>query len=174
MKKLVSALCALLLTVSLAGCAEDAAPKPQTASAAPASAVTAQEAETQKTDSAAAAEVDVDLTKLSKTMIYSEVYNMMSTPEDYIGKTVRMNGQFARYQGMDADGQPLPDQLYFACVIADATACCQQGLEFILAGEAKYPDDYPNLGSNITVVGKFQTYTEDQYQYCHLIDAVVE
>ena len=31
---------------------------------------------------------DVDLTNLSSTMVYSEVYNMMSTPENYIGKTV--------------------------------------------------------------------------------------
>lgn len=31
---------------------------------------------------------DVDLTKLSSTMVYSKVYNMMFTPENYIGKTV--------------------------------------------------------------------------------------
>ena len=31
---------------------------------------------------------EVDLTNLSSTMVYSEVYNMMSTPASYIGKTV--------------------------------------------------------------------------------------
>ncbi|MDO4938573.1 MAG: hypothetical protein Q4E54_01260 [Lachnospiraceae bacterium] len=116
-------------------------------------------------------DVDVDLTALSSTMVYSEVYNMLDLPEDYTGKTVRMNGQFALYQAYDENGEPVPDQIYYACVIADATACCQQGLEFVLAGNYTYPDDYPELGSEITVVGEFQTYMEDDYQYCHLIDA---
>lgn len=34
--------------------------------------------------------IDVDLTQLSSTMIYAEVYNMMVTPDEYVGKTVRM------------------------------------------------------------------------------------
>ncbi len=118
--------------------------------------------------------IDIDLTQLSSTMVYSEVYNMMYTPEDYIGKTVRMRGQFATLQGTDENGQPLPDQLYFACVIADATACCQQGLEFILNSSYTYPDDYPVLGDEITVSGTFETYYEGEYQYCHLINAELE
>lgn len=117
---------------------------------------------------------DVDLTKLSSTMIYSEVYNMMSEPDNYLGKSVRMNGQFALYQATDEEGKPIPDQIYFACFIADATACCLQGLEFILAGEHVYPDDYPELGAEITVPGTFETYDENGYMYCHLIDAVLE
>ena len=42
--------------------------------------------------------IDVDLTKLSSTMVYSEVYNMLYTPDDYIGKTVKMKGAFAYYE----------------------------------------------------------------------------
>lgn len=117
------------------------------------------------------AAVDVDLTTLSSTMVYSEVYNMMVSPESYVGKAVKMRGQFALYQSVDENGNLIPDQIYFACVIADATACCSQGLEFILAGEHSYPDDYPELGTEITVVGTFQTYEENGYMYCHLVDA---
>ncbi|MDD6211747.1 MAG: hypothetical protein PUB22_01135 [Clostridiales bacterium] len=73
--------------------------------------------------------IDLDLTSLSSTMVYAEVYNMMSAPEDYIGKTVKMKGQFTYYQAYDEKGNPVPDQLYFACLIADAAACCSQGLE---------------------------------------------
>ncbi len=52
-------------------------------------------------------EIDVDLTQLSSTMVYSEVYNMINTPEDYIGKTVKMSGTFNLYcQKMDENGQP--------------------------------------------------------------------
>lgn len=36
--------------------------------------------------------VDVDLTRLSSTMVYSEVYNMMTVPGDYIGKTIKNDG----------------------------------------------------------------------------------
>lgn len=109
--------------------------------------------------------IDVDLTQLSSTMVYSEVYNMMYTPDDYIGKAVKMKGQFAYYEDPETKAQ------YFACIIADATACCSQGLEFILTGEHSYPNDYPELGSEITVTGIFEVYTENGFQYCRLKDA---
>ena len=192
MKKMICALLALLMTAALAGCGNSTA-KPQVSSGNSVSSVMQQQmnqgnAEQQmeaqqsaqsdnspvKKAAAVSSDVDVDLTKLSSTMVYSEVYNMMTVSGDYIGKTVRMKGQFALYQATDENGQPVPEQIYFACVIADATACCQQGLEFVLAGDYKYPDDYPELGTDITVVGTFQTYMEGQYQYCHLIDAHFE
>ena len=109
--------------------------------------------------------IDVDLTKLSSTMVYSEVYNMMYTPDDYIGKIVKMKGQFAYYEDPETKAQ------YFACIIADATACCSQGLEFVLTGEHTYPNDYPELGSEITVSGTFELYEENGSQYCRLTDA---
>lgn len=120
------------------------------------------------------ADCDVDLTKLSSTMVYSEVYNMMTEPEKYIGKSVRTSGQFALYWATNENGIPIPNQFYFACIIADATSCCSQGLEFVLAGEHVYPDDYPEEGDEITVSGIFETYDEDGYLYCHLVDAVLE
>ena len=117
--------------------------------------------------------IDVDLTKLSSTMVYSEVYNMMCVPDDYIGKIIKMKGQFAIYQATDESGAFIPDQIYFACIIADATACCSQGLEFALAGEHTYPDDYPELGSEITVTGTFELFEEDGCLYCRLGNAVL-
>ena len=33
------------------------------------------------------------------------------------------------------------------------------------------PNDYPELGSEITVTGTFELYEEDGYQYCRLVDA---
>ena len=110
---------------------------------------------------------DVDLTKLSSTMVYSEVYNMMYTPNDYIGKTVKMKGQFSYYEDPETKAQ------YFACIIADATACCSQGLEFILSGEHTYPNDYPEVDSEITVTGTFETYKENGSQYCRLKNATL-
>lgn len=111
-------------------------------------------------------DVDVDLTQLSSTMVYAEVSNMMSSPDEYTGKTVKMSGIFSVYVG--------ETQVYFACIIADATACCSQGIEFILAGNHSYPDDYPDLGTTVTVTGTFQTYEEDGYQYITLVDAIMD
>lgn len=110
-------------------------------------------------------EIDVDLTALSSTMVYSEVYNMMAAPETYIGKTVLMKGPFAVYYDEAADNY------YFACVIQDATACCAQGLEFVLAGEPAFPDSYPEPGTEICVTGVFDTYQEGDYTYCTLRNA---
>ena len=39
--------------------------------------------------------IDVDLTALSSTMVYAEVYNMITAPEQYRGKVVKMEGLFA-------------------------------------------------------------------------------
>lgn len=111
--------------------------------------------------------VDVDLTKLSSTMVYSEVFAMMSEPESYIGKTVKARGNFAMYH------DEATDAYYFAVLIQDATACCQQGLEFDLKGNHKFPDDYPELGEEITVTGEFTTYTEGNITYCQLKDAAM-
>lgn len=119
------------------------------------------------------AAADVDLTKLSSTMVYAEVYNMLSSPEKYIGKTVKMKGEFAIYYAVDEKGNPVPNIMYFACVVADATSCCSQGIEFELAGNPTYPDDYPQMGSTITVSGEFQTYQENGYEYIHLINATM-
>ncbi len=117
--------------------------------------------------------LDVDLTAMSSTMVYAEVNNMMTSPQDYIGKNVKMEGQFVRYPAMDTNGNEIPDKAYFACVIADATSCCVQGMEFITREEYTYPADYPAEGEDIVVTGTFQTYEEDGYLYCTLVDAVL-
>lgn len=119
----------------------------------------------QDTDAAPADSEVLDLTALSSTMVYAEVYNMMVTPENYVGRTVKMQGQFTVYEDTENN------KVYYACVIADATACCQQGLEFVLSGNVTYPDDYPEPNTEITVTGVFQTYEESGYKYCHLVDA---
>lgn len=110
-----------------------------------------------------ASDIDVDLTRLSSTMVYSEVNNMMTTPENYVGKVVRMNGKLAVYK--------YPERNYYTCIIKDATACCQQGMEFLWAGNHKYPDDYPNEGDNIIVTGVFDIYYEGDSKYVQLKDA---
>ncbi len=112
-------------------------------------------------------DVDEDLSVLSDTMVYAELYNIISNPKDHLGKTFRIKGTFAVYEG--------DERVYYACLVTDVTACCSQGLEFVLRdGSLKYPDDYPELGTEITVRGVFDTYEEGPYTYSQLIDAVIE
>ena len=111
--------------------------------------------------------IDVDLTKLSATMVYTEVYNMMTYPEDYVGKTVKMKGQFASLH------DEVNDVYYFACIVKDATACCAQGIEFVTTDEFKYPDSYPAEGEDVTVVGVFDTYWEGNLIYCTLRNSLL-
>ena len=39
--------------------------------------------------------VDLDLTKISGTVVYSQVYDMMMNPDVYMGKKVKMKGNFS-------------------------------------------------------------------------------
>ena len=109
--------------------------------------------------------VDVDLTKMSSTMVYSEVLNMQQHPDEYTDKIVRMKGPF--------NVTELDDNRYYACVIKDAAACCSTGIEFVWAGEHSYPEDYPEVNTEITVTGTFNVYSEGNSKYLQLKDAEV-
>lgn len=111
--------------------------------------------------------VDIDLREMSATMIYSEVFNMMMNPDEYSGKKIRIFGMYTHYHSPD-------DKYYFACIVKDATACCAQGLEFVLNDSYVYPDDYPVDGDEVVVTGIFETYEEGNYVVLHLKDAVIE
>ncbi len=114
------------------------------------------------TPSYAVSKIDVDLTKLSKTMVYAEVYHMVSKPEDYVGKIVKVKGVLAIAQDEETG------TYYTAVLIADAAACCQQGLEFEWTGH-KYPKDFPKVGSKISLTGKFTTYEENGMTYIRIV-----
>ena len=123
----------------------------------------------QTTESVPAAEegIDYDLTTMSSTMIYSTVSNMMLYPDVYEGKMVKLEGNFSAYHDEKAD------KYLFAAIVPDATACCQQGIEFVLDGDYKYPDDYPEEGQSITIKGKFTTYNEYGFNYAQLQNATM-
>ena len=89
----------------------------------------------------------------------------MYYPEKFIGKTIKMKGLYSDYFD-----QALGKH-YYACIIMDATACCSQGVEFILTDDYKYPDDYPQQGDEITVEGIFDVYEEADGSYCTLREA---
>lgn len=125
----------------------------------------------EKTDTVDADGVDYDLTAMSSDMVYATVYQMMTDPGNYTGKTFRMDGlYYGTYYEPTA-------QYYHYCMIQDATACCTRGLEFVWDdGSHVYPDEYPKDNTEIVVEGTFETYREDgdDNLYCRLKDATLE
>lgn len=177
MRRLLSVIVVLAMTCMLAACGSEGGTASKTTStvksidedvsAADTREIDAVDDKLAEADKQAAAsssgEIDVDLTKLSSTMVYSEVYNMMTEPEKYYGKKVRMNGTTSIYHD-ETDGND-----YYACVIKDATECCAQGIEFVL-NDGKYPE----ANSNVTVTGTFSSYKIGDYEYYTLVDAAME
>ena len=105
---------------------------------------------------------DFDLTKMSATMIYSTIFDMLIMPEEYEEKIIKVKGWFETY----TDQQTA--EIYYAVVVPDATACCQQGLEFIWPGDHHYPTDFPELGSDITVTGRYKLTDKNGFTYNYL------
>ena len=155
MKKIIAIILALVLALSFVACSKNSDKNDNSNS----------KSTTKATETTTEAKsVDLDLTQLSSTVVYSEVYNMLITPDDYKGKIIKMKGQFNQYTD-DETGK-----IYNSVIIPDATACCQQGLEFELSDKTN-----PNFeqGAEITVVGTFDTYSEGELLYCHLKNAKI-
>ena len=116
------------------------------------------------------AAVDVDLTKMGPTMLFAAVYDIRSNPARYLGKAVKMTGRFAIIQGTDAQGQPDPDKIFYNCVIPQA----QSSLEFDVADELFYPEDFPDLESMITVSGVYESYEDNGKTYYRVGKSQIE
>lgn len=119
-------------------------------------------AETESTAVDVDAPVDLDITEMSPVMVYSNVFDMVTYPEKYDGKIIKMKGTAISYSE-DGSGET-----YHACIVQDATACCAQGLEYILADSVDYPKDE----EEITVLGVFEECVEgEDFAYGRIVDA---
>lgn len=107
-----------------------------------------------------AKQIDIDLTKMSETMVYSQVTNMLNNPDEYIGKTVKAKGPCSVYTSSNTG------KTYYSVIFKDSTACCNQYIEFVLE-----ENNYPKNGDNIEIVGVFDTYYEGKNLYCQLSSA---
>ncbi len=113
---------------------------------------------------------DIDLTVLSSTMVYAEVYNLVTMPLVYHGSTVKLTGYYDEYYDV------MTDTLYCSVFVMDALGCCAQGLQVEFSDEYAYPDEYPEDGSEITIFATFEIYYPDPDStsfYYHLVDTIV-
>jgi len=119
--------------------------------------------ETPKSSATASGDAVRDLTILSSTMLSAELVNIRMNLDDYIGKTIKISGVFSAFY------YEVTEKFYFNVITyMDATQCCSEGMEFILNGDYEYPDDYPEEGAEIELVGKIDSYEELGVRYCYL------
>ncbi len=100
----------------------------------------------------------IDLTEMSETMVYSYVYDMLIRPTEYLGKTVKVHGKFNE-MFFEANGMT-----YTFVIVADATGCCAQGLEFVVNSDVEFPAQ----DTEIEVIGVFEDYERGDFKYTRL------
>jgi len=109
----------------------------------------------------------LDLTKISQGFAYEQVTSILQSPEEYIGKRIRVQGYF------DIVHSDYTNKDYYYCVVQDVTVCCQQGIEFIWDG-VHLKEDYPETKTDIVIEGKFGTYYEDGQAYHYIAAETLE
>ena len=87
---------------------------------------------------------------------------MVTTPKNFVGKTMRMRGEYTTYPISAA-------QTIHACLVRDAAGCCSQGLEFVLSN-----GNYPAGANEITVVGTIAVQKISGKDVCFLKNAALE
>ncbi len=97
---------------------------------------------------------DYDLTTLDSNHVYHALEQLLLKPEDYIGGTIRIKGEYSSvyYNHMQ--------QYYHYILVADHDGCSQM-LEFKwVDGSDLFPDKHPAEGTIIEVVGILESYQD--------------
>ena len=99
----------------------------------------------QVTGSGAQAQFDYDFTKINYYVASGVLFDMLVSSEKYVGKTVKINGQFLSdvYDGRQV----------MAVVLWDVGGCCPTGLTVVPSDGMRYPADFPESGSFATFCG---------------------
>jgi hypothetical protein len=109
--------------------------------------------------------VDVDLSRLSLTMLSAEVNRITRSPNDYLGRTIKMSGLY----------YAIGNRNYIA--VREPDPCCPlEGLEFIVNSEnSGFNDyDYPANTTRIEVTGVFQSHVEHGHTSYYLaVDNII-
>lgn len=108
--------------------------------------------------------VDIDLSSLSSTMVFAQIFNIVIEPEKYNGKKIRMKGVVSIFNDAERKNS------FYACIVKDATACCSQGFDFVLSEEAAL-GGYPVDGKEITLTGTFRELMEGDISHYMITEA---
>lgn len=106
----------------------------------------------------------IDLTKLSDSMVYAQLYVILTKPEEHLGKTIKIKGEY--YEVFNE----VTNANNFYVITTDEAQCCQTGLEFVIKNESiEYPKDYPKANSTIEITGIFTKGYDNGSEYYYLL-----
>lgn len=100
-----------------------------------------------------------DLSRLSATMAYAQLYTMLTEPEQFVGQSVKIRGQYSPTINDSGVTQ------YHGVVVYDSAACCELGIEFLPTGSQQL---YPAPGSLIEMTGLFDICNDGGQKFCCL------
>lgn len=99
----------------------------------------AENATTEEVDTNSSSSADIDLVKMNYNMVSARLFNMLLEGDKYLGKTIRFRGEY-----FVTNDSGLNEPLH-SCLIYDATACCQTGLQFELPSGKEYPKEHEKI-----------------------------
>ncbi len=108
--------------------------------------------------------VDMDLSALSRGVVYAQMTQVCRTPEAYDGKLFRLRGRFNYSEANELA----------RIIFSDNTGCCELALVFQPAQPLRFPDDYPPLWGDILIIARLTVDGEDPDMPCRFTEAVIE
>ena len=111
---------------------------------------------------------DYDFSRMSESVAYSQLSNFMNSPASYVGKTVKIKGDYyiTHYDETNKD--------YYYIILNDTTACCSAYIEFLTDG-CNYPSKASDDNNKVTVTatGVIDKYDELGQTYYYLkVDSI--
>ncbi len=100
----------------------------------------------------------IDLTKMNTNLVYSYVTNMINSPNEYEGKTIKVAGKYSYNDSTQS----------YTLTIFDTLGCCSQTIAFELQD-----NNYPTDNKNITIEGLFSTYKVNNQTFAKIVDATL-
>ena len=110
----------------------------------------------------------VDLSNMSDLMIYGMMFDVVSKPQDYEGKRMRLVGVYSPFKNPDTG------EMEHTLIFYDITYCCEVELRVYMKDEYQYPKDFPRDGEKMTVTGTLRVEGEGKKAVCWLEDGAME
>ena len=117
-----------------------------------------------RTVNLAPVDVDMDLTALGENMMRAEVVNIMTNPDEYLDKTIKVSGSYYRVF------EQVTGRIQNIVAVFEVDSCCPpEGLEIIVGDFIDpYSFDFPLEGTKIEVIGVFSTYEMQGFDFYYL------
>ncbi|HHU03176.1 MAG TPA: hypothetical protein GXZ91_08635 [Christensenellaceae bacterium] len=100
-----------------------------------------------------------DLSRLSSTMAYAQLYDMLCNPEQYVGSAVKLKGPYMPYQSEDGE-------IMHFILVFDMQGCCELSLEMLPTRGANI--EYPEMNTEIEVEGLFDICNDNGLRFVAL------